>query len=51
MVYVVQKSQNFSGLFPSCFFGIPDDGKSPEKSCEFCTSKRFTAISNFHFTE
>jgi hypothetical protein len=20
------------------FFGIPDDGKSPEKFCEFCTT-------------
>jgi hypothetical protein len=82
MVYVVQNSHNFSGLFlsscipknttfrkldlfpssgedggedtysvgplkermetdlvseTSCFFGIQDDGKSPEKFCEFCT--------------
>jgi hypothetical protein len=52
LVYVVQNSQNFSGLFPSScipknttfrkldlfpkrrvFFGIQEDGKSPEKFC------------------
>jgi hypothetical protein len=22
----------------SCFFGIQDDGKSPERFCEFCTT-------------
>jgi hypothetical protein len=25
-------------------FGIPDDGKSPEKSCEFCTTHTIVSI-------
>jgi hypothetical protein len=33
MVYVVLDQVSET----SCFFGIQDDGKSPEKFCEFCT--------------